>query len=273
MVEQDFTKLLRDYPDQIADKKRFSGLVKDMLPGQPMQINLLMALFEMGIHTEIAGVSSITNAFAYRFVKQLMDERGVSRSNADWAVSVWCVCYGKNILGKSCEISTNVGKPGREPVIRKEKSNKKLYEELFAYKKSSDKKSYVATGFTGDNQQTIIIPNRYANAPVTEIGDNAFKDSAVQEAIITEGIAVIGKSAFYNCTNLKRVVLPESLIEIKDSAFACCPALTALTLPSKLGWIGYNVFDGTAADFTIICRRGSYAEEYAQRNEMMIKIT
>jgi len=124
MVEQDFTKLLRDYPDLISDKKRFSGLVKDMLPGQPLQTNLLLTLFEMGIHSEIDGVSSITNAFAYRFVKQLMDERGVSGANADWAVSVWCVCYGKNILHKPCEIKISTVKSGGHPAIAPERSER-----------------------------------------------------------------------------------------------------------------------------------------------------
>ena len=41
MFEDDFSKMLRDYPAAVTDKKVFAGLMKDLFPGQQMQINLM----------------------------------------------------------------------------------------------------------------------------------------------------------------------------------------------------------------------------------------
>ena len=70
MFEDDFSKMLRDYPAAVTDKKVFAGLMKDLFPGQQMQINLMNTTYELGIANEIAGVAHINNAFAFRFVKR-----------------------------------------------------------------------------------------------------------------------------------------------------------------------------------------------------------
>ena len=72
MFEDDFSKMLRDYPAAVTDKKVFAGLMKDLFPGQQMQINLMNTTYELGIANEIAGVAHINNAFAFRFVKRLV---------------------------------------------------------------------------------------------------------------------------------------------------------------------------------------------------------
>ena len=100
MFEDSFLDMLRQYPNAVAEKKKFCGLMKDFFPGQQMQVHLINTTYELGIVEELTKAPQITNAFAFRFVKRLVDEYGVSRINADWAVSVWCVCYGKQLLHK-----------------------------------------------------------------------------------------------------------------------------------------------------------------------------
>jgi len=102
MVDQTtvFTKLLAEYINALSDRKRFAGLVRDFMPGQFLQTNLLIMLYDINFHEEIEKTAQITKNFAYRFVKRLCDEYGVSESNANWAVELWCVCYGENILNK-----------------------------------------------------------------------------------------------------------------------------------------------------------------------------
>ena len=245
MVEQDFTGLLRDYPDLLTDKKKFTGLVKDMLPGQPLQVNLLLSLYDIGIHDDIANVSSITNAFAFRFVKQLVDEHGVSRINADWAVSVWCVCYGKNILRKPCEIKISAAKSGGRPVITEERSDRKQYQDLFRFKKSNIGSGYAVTGFEGENKRTLIFPSSYKNTDVIAITESAFAEVEVQEAVMTDGIRVIEAKAFCGCTQLKQVIFPDTLTEIGESAFSGCAALLTAMLPKKVERIGAYAFAST----------------------------
>ena len=131
MFENDFEKLLIEYRDAINTRSRFTGLVKDYFPGQQKQVNIILAAYDLGISKDLETAVNINNAFAYRFVKRMVEEYGISRVNADWAISLWCVCYGKNVLKKNCEIKLNSGKAGAAPSIQEEKTGLKQYGELF----------------------------------------------------------------------------------------------------------------------------------------------
>jgi hypothetical protein len=107
MTEQEFIQLLRDYPEALADRRRFLGLLKDLLPGMTLQINLLLNSFDLNIQGEIEKVKQIDNAFYHRFVKLMLDDFGTSQNNAEWAVATWCACYGEGVLGKEIEVDLN----------------------------------------------------------------------------------------------------------------------------------------------------------------------
>lgn len=182
MFEKDFEDMLRRYQDAIEDKKRFTALVKDLFPGQAKNVNLLLMAYNMGIATDMAMASRINNTFAYRYVKQLVDDYGMSRINADWIVSVWCVCFGEKVLGKPCDIS--IQKQGdKKPAIESESSPSpsKQYGDLFSYGKSISGDGLSVTGFNGDKSQMIIFQNRYGSSSVVEIGDNSFTDRDIEE--------------------------------------------------------------------------------------------
>ena len=106
MTEQQFKQLLQNHSDMLGDRKKFVGLLKDYIPDQPLQRNLLLYLYDFDIHIEISKAAQLNNAFAYRFVKRLCDDNGVSKINAEWAVRTWCACYG-SILGKDFDIIPN----------------------------------------------------------------------------------------------------------------------------------------------------------------------
>ncbi len=246
MFEQNFEDMLRTYQAAIDDKKRFSGLVKDLFPDQAKTVNLLLMAYNMGIAQDMASAARISNTFAYRYVKQLVDDYGLSRLNADWIVSVWCVCYGQKILGKPCDIT--IQKSGdKKPAIAAEGSSGsgKQYGDLFVYKKSSMGNGLAVTGFTGDKSQTIIFQNRSGNDHVVEIGDDSFAGTDMSEAILTEGISLIGKRAFARCKRLHQAVLPISIREIGDEAFAGCESLKSISLPLMMERIGDQAFAGT----------------------------
>ena len=245
MFEDRFSEMLRQYPESVSDKKKFVGLMKDYFASQPMQVNLIDTTYELGIAGEIVETAHISNAFAFRFVKRLVDEYGVSRINADWAVSVWCVCYGKQILQKTCDIEIGKGKPGSAPAIKDESgATGKQYNELFQYKAVSD--GYAISGFSGNNSRTLIFPNTYFGKPVTRILAHAFENSAVQEAVMTDGIRVIEDGAFKDCKYLKQVIFPNTLQEIGSYAFSGCTSLVTAALPKNLTQIGDYAFSGTA---------------------------
>ncbi len=246
MFEDDFSKMLCDYPDAVSDKRVFIGLMKDLFPGQQMQINLLNTTYELGIAGEIAAAAHISNAFAFRFVKRLVEEYGVSRQNADWAVSVWCVCYGQRFLHKPCDIPISRAKNGASPAIKEDRSLDagKQYGDLFRYTKVIG--GYGVTGFSGQNKKTIIFSNRYNHQVVKQIMPRSFAKREVQEAVITDGIEVIGEGAFDGCTELKQVIFPNTLKEIGNCAFHACPKLVTAMLPQGVEQLGEYAFAGSS---------------------------
>lgn len=241
MIEKEFEQLLRQYQDSLGNRSRFFGLVRDFFPGKQRQINLLLSAFDLGIAKEIESVKTINNAFAYRFVKRLVDEYGISRANADWVVSVWCVCYGQNLLHKPCDIKLR-SESDAAPAIREEKATGNQYGDLFCYESGRD--GLAVAGFSGENNKMIILLNTYRSRPVTGIKAGAFSESSVEEAIFSEGIRTVGARAFYGC-RLKQVVLPSSLREIGEYAFAGNGSLKSVALPSALERLGDYAFSGT----------------------------
>lgn len=244
IFEQEFEQMLRTYQNSIDDKKKFTALMKDLFPEQAKQVNLALTVYNLGIAEDIQKAACINNTFAFRYVKQLMDDYGMSRVNADWIVSVWCACYGGKVLGKACDIS--VQKQGSGPAIQGEQATSgKSYGDLFTYEKSRRGNGLAVTGFRGEKNQTIIFQNRSGNAPVIEIADNSFSNFPIEEAILTEGISYIGRNAFSGCKNLHQVVLPISVEEVKDSAFEDCSSLKSIALPMALKTIGDEALKGT----------------------------
>lgn len=245
MFEDSFVDMLHQYPDAVAEKKKFFGLMKDFFPEQQMQVNLISIAYDLGIADEIGKTEQITNAFAFRFVKRLVDEYGVSRINADWVISVWCVCFGKEILHKPCEIGISKAKAGSAPAIKDEQSSGgKQYNDMFQYKAVAD--GYAICGFIGNNSRTLIFPQAYAGKPVTRIIAHAFENCDVQEAVMTDGIRVIENSAFKGCKRLKQIIFPTSLREIGPAAFLGCNSLVTASLPRNLEQIGDYAFSETA---------------------------
>ena len=245
MFEDSFIRMLQQYPGATSDRKKFIGLLKDFFPEQQMQVNLISIAYDLGIAQELDKAAHISNAFAFRFVKSLMNQYGVSRVNADWAISVWCVCYGKNTLHKTCDIELRKTQSSAAPAIRDEQgATGRQYSDLFSFRAISE--GYGISGFNGDNMRTLILPNTHSGKPVTRILAGAFAGSEVQEAVITDGIRVIEEGAFKGCTNLTQVIFPGTLKEICDTAFSGCTNLVTAALPRALEQIGRYSFSGTA---------------------------
>lgn len=60
-------------------------------------------------------------------------------------------------------------------------------------------------------------------------------------------VSVIGKKAFYECTDLRRVQLPQYLRSIEDEAFGLCENLEEINIPDSVTHIGKGAFEGTLA--------------------------
>ncbi len=85
--------------------------------------------------------------------------------------------------------------------------------------------------------QSIIIPDS-----VTEIGNGAFKNTAITEINIPKNITSIGSETFCN-TDLSEVMIPEGVTYIGENAFMNCQFLEKVTIPEGVQEIGGSAFD------------------------------
>ena len=86
-------------------------------------------------------------------------------------------------------------------------------------------------------------------------------------AEIKDGTRYICNHAFRECTALTSVVIPEGVTEIDWCAFDGCTGLTSVTIPASVTEIGWWAFHG-CEHLTIHAPAGSYAQQYAQRNNI-----
>lgn len=106
---------------------------------------------------------------------------------------------------------------------------------------------YVNSG--SDKKNAISIPSRVTydgyTLPVTEIGENAFKDyTNLTSVTIPSSVTQIYKSAFAGCTSLTSVVLPNSITVISEALFKNCTGLPAVTIPNSVTQIYKSAFHG-----------------------------
>lgn len=103
--ENDFQKMLDDYPDAVKDIKVLTGLMKDLFPQKQLQVHLLLNVYKMDFLRAIGEAKELNDLFTMRYVRRLVQDYGVKEDFAKWAVSVWCVCYGEQILHKKNTIA------------------------------------------------------------------------------------------------------------------------------------------------------------------------
>ena len=123
------------------------------------------------------------------------------------------------------------------------------------------------------NLKSIIIPNSvtsigsstfdgttwYNNQPngLVYAGKVAYKYKGTMpkntSITIKEGTLGIARSAFYECTNLKSVIIPNSVTSIGKSAFKGCGSLTSVTIGNSVTYIGDDAFYNCANLLKIIC--------------------
>ena len=87
-------------------------------------------------------------------------------------------------------------------------------------------KTHIAVTCCDTSKTSAIIAGSIGGTPVTEIGDNAFRDCVkLKEITLPNSVSFIGTKAFFRCTNLSNITIPVSVEEISPGAFDGCSAL------------------------------------------------
>lgn len=93
----------RHMPD-IADQRRIQSVLRDCFPDKKKEVNLLVLLLQMNILEKIKSQDIIDSLFVSKFVSLLENDYGIGVENAKYAVHTWCLCYGKYVLDKPCDL-------------------------------------------------------------------------------------------------------------------------------------------------------------------------
>lgn len=101
------------------------------------------------------------------------------------------------------------------------------------------------------------------------IGISAFSGcTGLTQIQFPEHVETIGEGSFIKCTGLTTLAIPNSVTTIDNTAFAFCTGLKSIMIPDSVTKIGDSVFVGCSNLKMIYGVKGSYAEEYANKNNI-----
>ena len=116
----------------------------------------------------------------------------------------------------------------------------------YLYAIGKTKPEYVVAKFNNDYTEVVITKNGEESdgiiqdfAPWTISSPISDRKDTLQKAIVKNGIIDLGygsagRGTFYNCTNLKSIILPNGLMYIKQACFEGCKSLTNISLPDSV---------------------------------------
>ena len=97
---------------------------------------------------------------------------------------------------------------------------------------------------------TIAIPAKVTidekEYTVKKIGDNSMRENPNLKTItLSDGLEIIGNSAFAGCTEITEVVVPSTVQSIEDWAFHGCTKLAKINIPDGITAITIHTFQET----------------------------
>lgn len=99
-----------------------------------------------------------------------------------------------------------------------------------------------------ENSGKVVVPDEVTvngtTYKVTEIKNEAFKNSSVTEVTIGKNVTKIGDKAFLNCKSLTKVTVSDTVKSIGKQAFKGCTKLKTVKIGKKVTTIGSEAFSG-----------------------------
>ena len=125
----------------------------------------------------------------------------------------------------------------------------------------------------------LVIPETIhsggADWTVTEILDEAFRESTITSVVIPNTVTAIGNRAFYLCTSLSgTVTIPNSVNSVGYTAFCRCDRMTEVVLPAKDVTYGDACFQTTGLTGTLTLPEGlvTISKSMFQNNDKLTNI-
>lgn len=109
----------------------------------------------------------------------------------------------------------------------------------------------------------LILPGS-----VTDMDTGTFAFcSGLTRATLGEGLKVLPLNTFYQCTGITELALPDGMLTVSYNNLDYLTNLTTLTIPASVTQID-AYFSSDVSHVTVYGCAGSYAEEFAKRNNM-----
>lgn len=133
------------------------------------------------------------------------------------------------------------------------------FRKISAYLRSNDK--YISEiDLSGLDLENFPSSNQGA-------GDNSvfYQCKNLKKVVLPSNLKVLGEGAFTDCTALEEVVLPSTLEEIEWSAFCYCNSLKSILIPASVKIINQTAFYQCYALEEVVFEEGSKLEKLGAR--------
>lgn len=253
-IDEKFTRFLKQHPHAPSYKKDFAHQLRDNVGASRKELSLLTVAWKTGIAEQIAHATRITSSFAYQCARQVSSSMHVSREAAEWAVNMWCVCFGDRTLHKTCDVNlTELKEDVPLDLTSTQVGAKTSAEHEKQFRVQVRNGTRVITQYLGDdNVPTLVVPGVIGGMPARRVESDVFRDSSFVHVIMQPGITELGLRSFEHCLRLQQVVLPDGLRVIEKDAFNGCRALRRIQIPSTVVEIGEGAFANTALQGIVI---------------------
>jgi hypothetical protein len=134
-----------------------------------------------------------------------------------------------------------------------------IYGDVGSYAETYAKKNSIPFDVLSSSDDDFIIDENGVLTGYTGAGGNV---------VISNSVTSISDYAFQNCSSLTSVIISDGVTSIGDNAFYRCSSLTSVTILNSITSIGDDAFYRCANDLTIYGYSGSYAETYANENNI-----
>ena len=118
---------------------------------------------------------------------------------------------------------------------------------LAAFKECSGLRSITVPFIGSDTNRTNSSLFGYIFGSNSYYDQGAYYVPEFLETVTVTSITAVPGNAFYNCYNIKKIILPDTVTEIGGSAFNGCSGLEEFTLPESVTTINNSAFNGCSS--------------------------
>lgn len=88
------------HSETLVNHNRLKSALLDIFPTETQKINLILMAYDIGIVQQMQSAKIIEDSLSSRMESTLMNQFGISKENAHWAIEYWKKAYGEKVLHK-----------------------------------------------------------------------------------------------------------------------------------------------------------------------------